>query len=268
LRPERAREYLCPLPELLFRRATDSLYFDLAKSDEEYGNPYGIAFQNYVGDVLRAQFNGPTHHVREEQQYWIKNNKKDGVDWIVSDSSGHIMIECKTRRIRVDAKAIVDGDPLTKAIEDFAEIVVQHYKNVNDALKGKTQWKYDDKPVFPMVVTLDDWYLCAPHVVDMLQAKVHEKMANIKLTGLLESLPFIATSIAELEKAGQAIAQIGINRFCFSRIHLQYRHFGLHQHASENFPDIKVEYRKLFAKSDQEMFGHLEHLIRLPGPTE
>lgn len=268
LRPDRAHEYLCPLPELLLRRATDSLFFDLANSEESYSNPYGMAFQSYVGDVLRAQFKRAAHSVREEQEYWVKKDKKHGVDWIVSDATGHIMLECKTRRIRVDAKAIVNGDPLIKAIEELAAVVVQHYKNIHDALEGRTHWKSDGKPVYPIVVTLDDWYLFAPHVVEMLESQVHEQLGKIKLTGLLESLPFIVTSIAEFEQAGQAIAQIGIDRFCSSRIKLSNRHFGLHMHALQGFPGIKIEYQRLFATSGQEMFGHLEHLMRLPDDPE
>lgn len=268
LRPHRPHEYLCPLPEFLLRRATDSLFFDLAKGEESYSNPYGMAFQSYVGDVLRAQFKGPAHSVREEQEYWVKKDKKHGVDWIVSDATGHIMLECKTRRIRVDAKSIVDGDPLIKAIGDLAEVVVQHYKNIHDALEGKTHWKSGGKPVYPVVVTLDDWYLFAPHVLEMLQSEVNKQLGKIKLAELLESLPFIVTSIAEFEQAGQAIAQIGIDRFCSSRVKLTNRHFGLRMHASQAFPDIEVQYQRLFAGSDQEMFGHLAHLVDLPSTTE
>lgn len=265
LRKHRPCEYLCPLPELLLRRATDSLFFDLTKSEESYSNPYGMAFQGYVGDVLRAQFKGPTHHVFEEREYWVGRNRKDGVDWIVSDATGHLMLECKTRRIRVDAKAVVGGDSLTNAIKDIADAVVQHYKNVDDALQGKTHWKPDGKPVFPIVVTFDDWYLFAPHVVEMLQTQVREQLSKIALAELLESSPFIVTSIAEFELAGQAIAQIGICRFCSSRVNLPDRHYGLSMHISQDFPDIKVEYRRLFPGSDQEMFAHLAHLMNLPG---
>ena len=268
LRPHRAHEYLCPLPEFILRRATDSLFFDLAKSEESYSNPYGMAFQSYVGDVLRAQFKDPAHSVREEQEYWVKKDKKHGVDWIVSDATGHIMLECKTRRIRADAKAIVDGAPLIKAIGDLAEVVVQHYKNIHDALEGKTHWKPDGKLTYPIVVTLDDWYLFAPHVLKILQSQVHEQLDKIQLAGLLESLPFIVTSIAEFEQAGQAIAQIGIDRFCSSRVRLPNRHFGLRMHASQAFPDIEVEYQRLFARSAQEMFGHIAHLMNLPETPE
>ena len=265
LRPNRPCEYLCPFPEFLLRRVTDGLFFDLIKHEKSFSNPYGKAFQRYVGDVLRAQFKEPAFRVLEEREYWVGQNKKHGVDWIVSDTTGHLMFECKTRRIPVGVKAVVDGDQLAKAIEGLAEAVVQHYKNVDDALKGNTQWMPDNKPVYVFVVTLDDWYLSAPHVVEMLQNQVREQLENDELTPLLESLPFIVTSIAEFEQMGQAIAQIGINRFCSGYVLRPARHFWPGIQISQDFPDIKVKYQRLFTSGGMEMFGHLAHLMNLPG---
>ncbi|MET3135638.1 hypothetical protein AAKU55_005952, partial [Oxalobacteraceae bacterium GrIS 1.11] len=238
---DRPDHYFCPFPQLLLRRATDSLFFDLGKSEEKFVNPYGIAFQVYVGDVLRAQFKAPIHQVLEEQTYRVKRNLKHGVDWIVSDPSGHIMFECKTRRLKVDAKAVVDGNVLTDAIEELATIVVQHYKNLHDALQGVTHWKPDGKPVYPIIVTLEDWTLFAPHVINQLHILVHERLSILGFGALLDSCPFIVTSIAEFEQAGQAIAQIGIDKFCGNRAASGNRHFGLSAHAPYAFPDIDIK---------------------------
>lgn len=262
-------QYLCPFPQFLLRRATDSLFFDLAKSEEDFVNPYGMAFQVYVGDVLLAQFKGPIHRLLEEQTYnATKKLLKHGVDWIVSDASGHIMFECKTRRLRVDAKAVADGGDLTKSIVDLAVIVVQHYKNLQDALQGLTRWRPDEKPVYLFVVTLEDWYLFAPHVIEQLDSLVHERLSKLGLEHLLSSSPFIVTSVAELETAGQAIAQIGIHKFCENRVASGNSHFGLSMHAPQAFPDIKVKYERLFSSSSKEMLGHLSHLLDLPGSDD
>lgn len=256
--------YLCPFPQFLLRRATDSLFFDLAKS-EDFANPYGMAFQFYVGDVLLAQFKGPIHRVLEERTYEAtKKLLKHGVDWIVSDTSGHIMFECKTRRLRVDAKAMADGEALTKSIDDLAAIVVQHYKNLHDALQGLTHWRPNGKPIYMFVVTLEDWYLFAPHVTEQLDNLVRERLSKLRLESLLNSSPFVVTSVAELETAGQAIAQIGIDKFCANRVASGNRHFALSMFAPQAFPDIDVRYERLFEGSGEEMLGHLSHLIDLP----
>lgn len=266
LRADRPHEYLCPVPQLLLRRATESLFFDLGSSGAKFDNPYGQAFQDYVGDVLRAQFKRPEHSVIEEHRYWVNKNQKHGVDWIVSDSSGHVMIECKTRRLKVDAKAIVDGELLTTALDELAAIVVQHYKNVRDALDGKTHWKPDGRPVFPFIVTFEDWYLFAPHVVERLHDLVHERLTRLGHAVMLESFPFIVTSIAEFEMAGQAIALIGIDKFCANRVASANRHFSLATHAQYAFPETQVTHERLFENGAKELFGHLSHLMDLPGP--
>ncbi len=268
LRSDRPNEYLCPQPDLLIRRATDSLFFDLGKS-KGFENPYGAAFEAYVGEVLHEQFVQPTHRVVGERKYMVgKRMQKHGVDWIVSDPTGHLMLECKTRRLRVDAKSAADSDILTQSVGQLAEVVVQHYKNVHDAMQGKTQWIPDGRPIYPFVVTFDDWYLFAPHVVGRVEELVRQALAKIGLESLLASSPFIVTSIAEFEAAGQAIAQIGIDRFCSSRVKLEFRHFDLCSHAMTAFPDEEIGYRRLFERSDEEMFGHMMHLIRLPGVAE
>lgn len=268
LRFNHLHEYQCPLPGMLLRRVTEGLFYDLAKSDFAFGNAYGRAFEGYVGDVLRAQFRDSTHCVIEEQMYEVKKNIKHGVDWIVSDSTGHIMVECKARRMRFDAKVTADGDSLDLSLDDLAASVVQHYRNVDDAKKGRTHWVPDDLPVFLFIITYEDWYLFAPHVVDRLHELVRERLMEIGLAALMEVSPFIVTSIAEFERAGQAIAHIGIGPFCASRVEKPYRHFGLGTYAGEAFPTVMVPYQRLFPSSDQEMLGHLSHLMELPGQLE
>lgn len=268
LHSNRLHEYLCPVPDMLLRRVTEGLFYDLGKSKVAFGNAYGHAFESYVGDVLRAQFRGSTHRVMEETPYEVSKKLKHGVDWIVTDSTGHLMIECKARRMKLDAKVTADGDSLDEALDELAVSIVQHYRNVDDAKKGRTHWIPDDLPVFPIIVTYEDWYVFAKHVVDRLHELVYEKLNKIGLVVLMETSPFIVTSIAELERAGQAIAHIGIGPFCLARVEKIYRHFGLGTYAYEAFPTVKVPYQRLFPESDQEMLGHLSHLMELPGELE
>lgn len=267
LQSDRPHLYLCTEPQLVLRRATEGLFFDLGKS-KGFANPYGDAFQAYVGDVLRSQFTGPFLRVVEEREYWVNNDRKDGIDWAVSDPSGHVMIECKARRPKVDSKSVTQGDELTEAIDSLAKMIVQHYKNVRDALEGLSQWKPDGKPVYPIIVTYEDWYLFAPHVIENLDSVVRQKLIEHKLESMLDTAPFIVTSIAEFEEAGQAVAQIGIEKFFASRTSSGNRHFGLGMHAPHAFPDIPVKYERLFENSAQEMLATVAHLMELPGPND
>ena len=261
---DRPKQFLCPIPELVLRRVTEGLFYDLAKSGAKYGNAYGLAFQDYVGDVLTVQFKRSSQKVMAEEEYRVKRDRKDGVDWIVSDATGHLMIECKTRRMRLDAKITPDSEHLTETLSDLADSIVQHYRNVHDALECKTAWKPDGLPVYPILVTYEDWYLFAPHVVEYLDTLVLRKLTARGLQGLLEESPYTVTSIAEFEKAGQAIAHVGVGPYFAERVKRPHRHFGLSAFADEAFPEIVIPYDRLFPNNDQEMLSHLRPLMALP----
>jgi len=257
-------EYVCPLPALLLLRVTEGLFYDLVKSGQKYGKPYGHAFEAYVGEVLVAQFKRSTHRVAAEQPYFVGKNRKLGVDWTVSDSTGHIMIECKARRMKLSAKELDDGEDLQQSLEDLTESIVQHYRNISDAKNGFAEFEPDGLPIYPFIVTYEDWRLFAPHVVNRLYGLVEDKLRSLDLLELMRLSPFTVTSIEEFEKAGQAIAQIGIAKFCAERVKQPFRHFGLGGYADHAFHDIDVTYCRLFPDSDIQMLGHLAHLFPLP----
>ena len=52
-----------------------------------------------------------------------------GVDWVLSDSKGHLFIECKTKRLTLDAKTLSDSVALDRDLDVMAKAVVQHYRN-------------------------------------------------------------------------------------------------------------------------------------------
>ena len=74
----------CPLPQLLLRRVTDGLFYDLVQGAKtlkiEYGNEYGHAFERYVGRVIGEVFSTGILSITSEQSYKIKKANKHGVD--------------------------------------------------------------------------------------------------------------------------------------------------------------------------------------------
>jgi hypothetical protein len=254
-------QYFCPFPELLLRRVSEGLFYDMLNSTPDFGNKYGRAFERYVGMVLDEIFGCEPFVVVGEQPYKVNGNVRHGVDWIVGDGTGSIFIECKARRLKQEAREITDGKALQRSLDDLARAVVQLYRNVDDAIKGSTQWKPNGLPIFPFVVTYEDWYLFTPHVADHLLECVRRQFAEANMQpGLLEAMPFFVTSITEFEKAGQAIAHLGIQRFCAARAISEYRHFHLSSFASTEFPDEAISYRPLLQESWQAIFSHLPHI--------
>jgi hypothetical protein len=67
----------------------------------------------------------------------IGKNKKRSIDWIASDTTGELFIECKTKRMRLDAKfALSDLTPLEGELDKLGYFAVQVYKTLTDALEG------------------------------------------------------------------------------------------------------------------------------------
>jgi hypothetical protein len=98
-----------------------------------------------------------------------------GVDWVLSDSTGHLFIESKAKRLTVSAKTLSDTVALDKDLAVMASVVVQHYRNIRDAIDGKTRWAPDGLPVYSLVLTLEDWFIFSPHVETMLRKHVERR---------------------------------------------------------------------------------------------
>lgn len=254
----------CPLPTMLFRRITEGLFYDLLRHPS-YSKPYGAAFEAYVGDVLHEIFLAPKYVVTGEEPYRGKQGIKHGTDWIVSDATSNIFIECKTKRMKHDAKTVAEGGVLESELVDLAKAIAQLYANIDDALAGRSQWTPNNRPVHPFVVTYEDWYLFTPQVVGSLKELVISQLKKKGLSvTLLDSMPYVVTSIAEFEVAAQAIAQIGIDRYCSTCSTSSYSHFQLSNCAHEKFGEHKVDYQRLFGDSWGKMFPSIKHLLDLP----
>ncbi len=124
---------ICPIPWWLLRRTSGGIFFDLVK-DSGFSNPFGDAFQTYVGDIIRATCKSPDFKVLAEQPYFVGQKKMHGIDWTVSDPTGHLFIEAKTKRLTVDAKTKADTVALDGDLRVMATAVVQHYKNIQRSL--------------------------------------------------------------------------------------------------------------------------------------
>src|SRR6185437_9978247 len=96
---------LCPIPRYLLFRAISGIFYDLVRSSD-FDNPYGNAFQAYVGDVIEKVFPTPGFTIFAEKPYRVGNRKMHGIDWVVSDGTGHVPIESKTKRLTLNAKTM------------------------------------------------------------------------------------------------------------------------------------------------------------------
>lgn len=134
-----------------------------------------------------------------------------GIDWVLSDNTGHLFIECKTKRLTLNAKTLSDRIALNIDLDVMAKAIVQHYRNIEDAINGKTKWVPDGLPIYPMVLTLEDWFMISPRVHEMLNKHVCRLLAEAGIhMNVLKEMPYTIASAYEFEITSQIIAQVGI----------------------------------------------------------
>lgn len=204
---------LCPLPTLLFWRFTSGVYYEICK-EAGFDNAFGEAFGRYVGSVLKKAFDLTKYEVIAEESYRDGKDLKSTVDWVVSEGDAALFIEAKTKRLVVGAKSeILSSQALSAELAKMARSIVQVYKAIVDYQKGlypsnryRKGWK-----IYPVVVTLEDWFLMGSKVLGELNGLVlcELEMANLPADMLSDS-PYTLCSSYELEQAAQVMNHVGV----------------------------------------------------------
>jgi hypothetical protein len=209
---EAKNKITAPIPTNLLRRFTEGVYYEVLNCTG-FNVAFGEAFQGYVGEALIAASKGRLS-VLPESEYDVGRDRKDSVDWIVSDETGEVFVECKTKRIRREAKfALLDLAPLRTEIDKLVEIVAQTYKTLADGLAGRYEhWKPSQRPIYPVIVTLEEWYYFGPTTAQMTDARLREVFAQRRLdAALLDTFPFTICSISDFERLMSLVAIKGVD---------------------------------------------------------
>ncbi|MCK4205979.1 hypothetical protein J3U99_14475 [Brucella pituitosa] len=238
---------ICPIPSFLMRRVSDGLYYDIC-NEPGFDNAFGASFEVYVGEVLSMFFKEPHATVRSAASYEDGKQHKHGIDWIVTDGTANLFIECKTKRLRLAAKFSEDNDELGKDLHKMAGFIVQTYKNILDALSGKTTWQTNELPTYPLIVTMEDWWLFSPPIVEQLDKKVHELLAAAGLdVEITDSMPYTVTSVAEIEISAQIMAKTGIAPFLAHKTDAEHRQWAISGFSSERYrEELKTVNHRIF----------------------
>lgn len=247
--PERA---ICPIPRHLLHRISGGLFYDLVKA-ADFGNFFGNSFQSYVGEVLRRTCPQPQFIMRAEEPYYVGSNLMHGVDWLLSDNSGNLFIESKTKRLSVNAKTRSDPGSLDLDLHVMAGAIVQTYRNILDATAGMTSWVPNNLPVYPLILTLEDWFIFSPRVNEMLDKHVQQLMEKAEIPRrLLEEMPYTIASSHDFEITIQVIAQVGISAVMKKKVASDHRWWSLLAFVRDAFEDkmSNVNWRLFFEEWD------------------
>ncbi|MDP3652470.1 MAG: hypothetical protein Q8R67_12380 [Rhodoferax sp.] len=250
--PERLH---CPIPYYVLKRTSQGLFYEIDQT-EGFNNPFGASFQGYLGEVLGATFPSRQFTIYEEREYKVGRHRKDGVDWILTDDQANLFIECKAKRMTVGAKSAVDPAIIGQQVDYLAKAVIQLYKNIADALAGHTHWPRNDRPIFPLVVTLEDWYLFGTSA-DLLAEGVRKKMAeaNLDLTWLY-TMPYTVASCKDFEDVSPTIAEVGIHAFFSLKHSGDQQRWMIQLFAKEHFNEVyrRTVHRDLFKEEWVRVF--------------
>jgi hypothetical protein len=237
----------CPIPSYVLQRVSSGLYYEIVRTpgfDKSFGN----SFEAYVGEMLHVTFPQPQFTIQAEQPYRAGKDKKLTTDWTLSDDQATVFLECKSKRMTPMGKVSADPEVLTKEVSELAKAVVQVYKVISDALEGLTPWKPNGQPVYPVVLTLEDWYLFGP-LVDLLRKEVESRMAAAELdSAWLTEMPYSVMSCADFECVSPTMAHAGLGQFFERRFAEEESRWLIRDFSQKYFPEPyrKTAHRILF----------------------
>ena len=255
-------EIACPIPTLLFWRITTGLYYSL-KDEKGFSTAFGHSFENYVGEVLRSRMTKDTMRVLGEAEYLVGKDRKDTVDWIVQQGeTDALFIECKTKRLTWASKStIADLTALEQDIRKLAGAVVQVYRTIKDYREDR----YPQLPfsvgrrIYPLIVTLEDWYFFGHTLPVRLDASVREIMARAALpVDWLVEMPYSIMSVDEFETTTGVIHTIGIHPFISGKVlDPERRLWAYGAYCNDRYPKKVNDLPKLFEEQYEAMFANL-----------
>ena len=188
---------ICPIPRLLFERITDGIYYEICRA-EGFDHSFGEAFQTYIGDAIKILYK--KGKIYQESKYG-KNNRT--TDWIMEDNTAILFIECKTKRLTIGAKTeLLNLDELESELDKIADAIVQTYKSIeNYKNRLYPQIKFDPaKHLYPIIVTLEDWFLYGDPIIKKLDELVAIKLKSAGLNeDLMKSTPYCVMSAETFE---------------------------------------------------------------------
>lgn len=259
--PAHPDRVLCPIPRYLARRTSAGIFYDVIRLGG-FDNRFGAAFQRYVGEVTRVTCPAPRFTLLAEEPYHVGGNKMHGVDWILSDETGHLFIESKAKRLTLAARTQSNPAALNKDLAVMATAVVQHYRNIHNALSCKTRWVPDGLPIYPMVLTFEDWFILSPRVHEMLDEHVRRLLADTNLSpNMPDEMPYTIASSQEWEYASQVIAQAGIAPVMGKKTEPTHRTWSL-------LPFVNNEFKEEMRRISPRLFGDEFLALRVTAPTK
>jgi len=240
---------IAPIPTYLFRRFTEGVYYEIC-NEPAFGAAFGQSFQRYVGEAAEAINSGGRFNIIPEHEYLVGKDRKDSTDWIIADSTAALFIECKTKKVRYGSKfRLIDTALLEEDLAKMAASLVQTYKTLADGLAGfYSRWKSTGLPIYPIIVTLEEWYAFGDHILPAIDALLEDGMKAAGLDfSLREKYPYTICAVADFELALQVMNEITVENFMKQRFKDDKKFWPLDSFMKSEFKgEIENASRNLF----------------------
>jgi hypothetical protein len=145
--------------------------------------------------------------------------------------------------------------------QKLAVAVIQLYRTIKDYRENHyPQLRFArGRRIYPVVVTLEDWYFFGGELPVRLDAAVNEIMARSDLpSGWLEEMPYSIMSAHEFETAMGVIGMVGIQPFIPGKVlDPQFRHWTYGAYCNDRYPNEVRSMPPLFVAEYEAMFAGL-----------
>ncbi|WP_158677541.1 hypothetical protein [Chromobacterium vaccinii] len=203
---------ICPFPYLLHKRLTEGLYYDLVENPS-FPNPYGNSYENHIFKVI-SKILPSSYEIKKETPYIVKKSQKHGFDALIGSENTCLLIECKTYRAPLLAKASLGGEEFKKAITRLSDAVIQAYNNVKDIVDGHTSWSLSDRKIVIFIITLEPWFLDGTDMFFGMDSAIETKLGlkNFDMT-LYSTIDYYICSADQFEKFCHIASKVGLDNF-------------------------------------------------------
>lgn len=252
---------VCPVPTLLYWRFTSGVYYELY-NHPNFAHAFGDSFQNYVGNVLKKNIHKA--EIFPEELYKVGKLKKMSSDWIISGDA-LVFIECKTKRISQSAKEeLLTEKYINQEIGVLADAAIQIYKQINDFRnKNYKSISYSSnkaKKIYPLIVTLEDWFLFGDDLIKRLEVSVKDKLKEVGLdSNLWFEMPISVCCVEELERFTQLFDLVGIEKFMSIKVFdSDKKYWSFSNYPSSVFAEESKIIKKLYENEWDEIMPGLK----------
>ncbi|WP_126945747.1 hypothetical protein [Xanthomonas sp. BRIP62418] len=252
----------CPRPQLLVRRLLAGAFFDLVNV-QGYSTAFGDAVEMLAGDLI-AKSDRQLNPVKPSP-YPTSAGIRHGSDWILSDGTAHVFVECKSARIQLQAKVALSIEDVTKGMQRLANAIIQNYANIADAEAGVSRWHHDGLPIFSIILTLEDWILFSPIATQNLRELVVAGLAEKKLRpDFCDTNPYVVVAMKDIPNLTFAMAKHGIATVIKNKTSKKFEQYLTTQFLQEVGDTTKIS-NNLFKAAALELLDEIE--IRFKSST-